>query len=227
MCGRAYMTYSEDELAARYLRGSLADLVSRGVWRLRYSFAPTQSTWILTQAGFIWAQWGLIPDWVRKSGKKPAISTINARSETAHEKPTFAGAFRSRRCIVPLSGYYEWKTERAVKQPYAIYSRRGGILSAAGLWDPGDPQADFGQGPSFTILTRASDPRAHADLPQIHDRLPVFLDLKRESDWLDRGWTDWSSVDPGEVPLSFHPVDRRVGNPRTDDAHLLDPVTPD
>jgi putative SOS response-associated peptidase YedK len=79
-------------------------------------------------------RWGLVPNWWKKTAKE-APATFNARSETVADKPMFRDAFRRWRCIIPASGYFEWRTENGVKQLYYFSAAHGGVLSMAGLWD--------------------------------------------------------------------------------------------
>jgi putative SOS response-associated peptidase YedK len=202
-------------------------------YRPRYNIAPTQEVPVIAQddrgrrMGLL--RWGLIPSWA----KDPAIGSrmINARSETAAQKPAFRSAFRSRRCLVPADGFYEWKKEaggeggKPAKTPFWIHRAGGGPFAFAGLWE----RWEGGEGPSlytFTILTT----EASREIRHIHPRMPVILTPAARSIWLDpesgpallldalRG-----SPDP---PLQAHPVSSLVNSPRNDVPGCLEPLEP-
>ena len=103
----------------------------------RHNIAPTQDVAVVKHdyAGRILTtmRWGLLPSWTKDPKKGPPL--INARAETVAEKPSFRSAFKSRRCIVPASGYYEWLSEGKVKQPYLIRRPDEQLLAFAGLWE--------------------------------------------------------------------------------------------
>lgn len=127
--------------------------------------------------------WGLLPFWAKD--KKTAFRTFNARLETVDEKPTFRGAFRHRRCLVPASGFYEWKKEDAAgkkKSPYYFSPRETGKpLVFAGLWEEWSQNEEYIR--SFSIITQPADDGMRA----VHDRMPLILS--------DESWQAW--IDPG------------------------------
>ncbi|MCD8141368.1 MAG: SOS response-associated peptidase [Planctomycetaceae bacterium] len=160
--------------------------------RHRYNIAPTQPVTVAVQgdAGPEWveARWGLVPSWSRDA--KFAARCINAKTETAAEKPAYRDAYRLRRCLVPASGFYEWRREGTARTPFYFCPREeGGELAFAGLWElwrGGDENFV-----SFTILTTAAD----ATVARIHDRMPVILPSDRWEAWLDPGMWDAGQVD--------------------------------
>ncbi|QCX28103.1 SOS response-associated peptidase [Nocardioides jishulii] len=179
--------------------------------------------------------WGLVPSWA----KDPSIASrmINARMETAAEKPAFRKAFRQRRCLLPADGYYEWyetsqvtKSGKPVKQPYFIRPRDGGVLAMAGLFeiwrDPDRPDDDPDRFRwTCTVLTTdAAD-----DLGHIHDRMPLMVERERWDDWLDPLLTEVEPVQGLLVPaapglLEAYPVSRAVGNHRNNGPELVEPL---
>jgi putative SOS response-associated peptidase YedK len=177
------------------------------------------------------ARWGLVPGWA----KDPSIGAkaINARSETIEEKPMFAEAVARRRAVVPVSGYYEWRTDENGKTPFFIHPPVDAPLLLAGLYEwwrdpskaPDDPARWL---LTFTILTRD----ASGALAGIHDRMPVFLDADHADAWLDtdvdypRDILDAALEDAPRVAdeLAFHPVSPAVGNVRNDSPELIAPV---
>ncbi len=124
-------------------------------------------------------RWGLIPSWA----KDETISSklINARSETVAEKPSFRGAFKYRRCLIPASGFYEWKTEKGIKQPWYISPMSGEPMAFAGLWETWNPKEGEGI-QSCCIITTASN----SFMEQIHNRMPVILNPEHWSLWLSQ-----------------------------------------
>ena len=179
MCGRYVIKTSTPELAR--VLGAEGTLLNTPE---RYNVAPTQDVPVCTlgddEARYLQAmRWGLIPAW-SKDGGKNAYSTINARGETAHQKPTFRGPFRSKRCLIPADGYYEWRKEHDTKQPYYISARSDEILLFAGLWDEWTPGDDGAPVRSCSIVTTA----ANEDVSDIHIRMPVLLDERSAKAWL-------------------------------------------
>ncbi len=124
-------------------------------------------------------RWGLIPSWAKDEtiGSK----LINARSETVAEKPSFRSAFKYRRCLIPASGFYEWKTEKGIKQPWYISPMSGEPMAFAGLWETWNPKEGEGI-QSCCIITIASN----SFMEQIHNRMPVILNPEHWSLWLSQ-----------------------------------------
>lgn len=196
----------------------------------RYNLAPSQDILVIrpSQQGqhheALMMRWGLIPSWA----KDPSIGNrmINARAETAADKPAFRDAFRRRRCIVPVDGFYEWQKLKAGKQPYYIHGRQGRPLALAGLWDrwSGDGRVIE----SCTILTTSPNEL----IRPLHDRMPVILSLDRIGQWLDLR-TPFDALQSLMRPcpadeLEIYPVQLRVNSPANDDPNLImrHPVSP-
>jgi putative SOS response-associated peptidase YedK len=182
--------------------------------------------------------WGLVPFWA----KDPAIGNkmINARMETVHEKPAFRQAFKSRRCLLPADGYFEWypteqrtKAGKPVKQPFFIHPADGGVMAMAGLYEIWrDPTRDEDDPQRFkwtcTVLTTtAEDAVGH-----IHDRMPLLVERERWGEWLDPTGASGSSGEdlrrllvpaaPGR--LEAYAVSTAVNNVRNNGPELLDPL---
>ncbi len=181
MCGRYTITSSEEAISEAFA-------VEGWPWRgmpARYNLAPTQGAPVVRlarRAGdreLAVLRWGLVPPWAKDMAI--GIRLINARSETAAEKPAFRDAFRHRRCIVPADGFFEWQTRggKGSKQPFLIQPAQGGLFGFAGLWsDWRDPAGVVVE--SFTILTCAANDR----LSSIHHRMPVILRSDDYGAWL-------------------------------------------
>lgn len=183
------------------------------------------------------AIWGMVPGWA----KDPAVGVraFNARSETVQEKPTFRAAFKSRRCGVPVQGYYEWKKspDGKTKQPYFVHSADGALITFAGLYewwkDPGQADGSPEQWLlSCTILTMPSPPEG--ELATLHDRLPVPLSPEALADWLNpenkdtRTLLDAALAQAWELAGTWElaAVSAAVGNVRNDTPELIAPITP-
>jgi putative SOS response-associated peptidase YedK len=222
MCGR-FTLFEPDQVLAREFGVSGFPPNSP-----RYNIAPSQPV-AAVRAGpagrgreLALLRWGLIPSWA----KDPAIGNrlINARAETAREKPSFRSAFKRHRCLIPASGFYEWQRRERGKQPHYIRRRDGKVFAFAGLWDRWEsPDGDGIE--TCTILTTA----ANAVLAPIHDRMPVILPPAEYARWLDPSLQDPDSLAsllapfPPEDLLAF-PVSPRVNAPAVDDEGCIAPL---
>lgn len=181
--------------------------------------------------------WGLVPPW--SPDPRSGVRMINARAETVLTSRAYAAPARSRRCLVPAQGWYEWQASPVAldqrgkprKQPFFISDPERGVIAFAGLYefwrdrdvaDPQDPQAWL---TSFTIITTA----AESGLDRIHDRQPMVLPEDRWDAWLDPGRTDADEVGSLLVPgpagrFRAYPVSRAVSSNRSNGPHLLDPA---
>ena len=228
MCGRAYETYTEEELAFQYLNRRPLRLDG---FHQTYNLAPTQSSpVVLVRNGHRTIEvfrWGLIPDWATSLEAAARYSLINARGEEIAEKRSYAQAFRHRRCIVPLSGFYEWKRGGPQKRPFAVHRWDQGILSVAGIWEHWHPE---GQAPvqSFSIVTT----RANSLMADIHDRMPVILDAPDLDLWLDPEVHEPERLQPLVRPcppewLTAYEVSTAVNAPRNNRPDILEPLPTD
>lgn len=150
-----------------------------------YNTAPRQKSWIIRtdEEGLLApasAQWWLIPNWVKEESYK--YSMFNARSENMAKSPAFRGPFRQSRCVVPITGFYEWVTRNGQKQPYLVHAPERHGLLLAGLWDRWiNPETEEPLD-SFTILTTD----VVEDLKFLHHRQPVMLSKHDAFTWLER-----------------------------------------
>jgi putative SOS response-associated peptidase YedK len=173
MCGRFSLTQPLDSLAAFF---ELYELLQKPNLQPRWNIAPTQKSAVVRSQGgrrdIALLRWGF-------AGPNNA-PLINARSETATQKPTFAEAFAQRRCLIPADSFYEWQAleGQKTKQPWRIGLKGGGMMAFAGLWQP---EAAFGNEDCFTILTTA----ANDYLAPLHERMPVILPREQFGLWLD------------------------------------------
>lgn len=176
-------------------------------------------------------RWGLVPSWAKDV--KIASKMINARSETIAEKPAFKKLFASRRLIIPMDGFYEWRhSQPAVtraKQPMFIHSVDRTPLAVAGLWTSWcDPAIPEGDGPRWlhtcTIITTA----ANETMASVHNRMPVLLSADHWTEWLDPADADVEALQRLLVPapntvLTMHPVSAAVNNVRNKGPELIEP----
>lgn len=188
----------------------------------RYNIAPHQDAPVLLSRegrGVVEElRWGLVPFWAKEA--RIGDHAINAQMETAAEKPMFRAAFKARRCLVPASGYFAWKTEAGGKQPYFIRDPRGDLLAMAGLWewwkggDGAEPLC------TFTVLTGPMLP----SLKPLHERMPVVLAPDLWRDWLNAPAAVAAALLAGnpDPELEAYPVSRDVGSPRHDRPDLVE-----
>lgn len=221
MCGRYTQTADARTLAGRFRLAKLGVEV-----RPRWNLAPGQEAPVVFLEGgrrLGLHRWGLVPAWA----KDPTIGhmLINARAETAAEKPAFRGPFRTRRCLVPADGFYEWRRAGKARLPVRFARADGAPLSFAGLWDEWrSPEGERLR--TYTVLTTA----ANALVAPVHDRMPVILREADEALWLDpsagpealRGLL--VPYDAGA--MTARPASARLNSPRDDDPGLLTPEAP-
>lgn len=185
----------------------------------RFNIAPTQPLGVICSAQkqrvFRLMLWGLIPPWAKdKQGKR----LINARAETAHEKPSFRAAFKRRRCLIPATGFYEWQSQADGKQPFYFHLPDHKLFAFAGLWDVWEDIQ------TCTILTTV----ANEILQPIHTRMPVILNPAAYDLWLNLGTSGEQLRSllrpyPAE-PMQAYPVSRVVNSPTLDQPVCLEPL---
>lgn len=188
----------------------------------RWNVPPTSDLPILRRPGgtarLDLARWWFIPHWHRGTLSEFKATTFNARVETAATSPTFRDAWRRARCVVPVSGYYEWQKRGTERQPY--YIRPAGnapALLLAGLWSS-VRLPDF-EGLTCTILTET----APEPMSRIHGRMPVILSPDHALDWPEGA--DMPALPRLGLPgLAWHPVTRAVGSVRNDGPELIEPI---
>lgn len=188
----------------------------------RYNIAPSEEVLVLRvvdgEARAELARWGLRPRWLRE----PAKPQINARAETAAVKPFFREAFARTRCLLVADGWYEWRAEAGVKQPYFFHFADDRSFTLGGLWTAWSDAA--GDHATCAILTT----RPNALAARVHDRMPVLVEMAERLRWLDPATprelieANCASYPGGD--LVVHPVSTRVNAPRHDDPECVAPV---
>ena len=215
MCGRFSLIVDASVLA------DVFDVDPPRALTPRYNIAPTQMVPIVRAADsdrreLAEARWGLVPSWAKDP--KMGARMINARGETVTEKPSFRAAVKTRRCLVPASGFFEWaKHKEGSKVPHFIHYTDGRVFAFAGLWErwtkgEGEPLE------TFTIITT----QPNEVVAPLHDRMPVILASDHFGEWLQP-----SPIAPDrlrrllspcpEAGMEAYPVSTRVNSPAHDD----------
>jgi putative SOS response-associated peptidase YedK len=220
MCGRYSLSATPETIAEIFGVRHLTDVAPH------YNIAPTQLVPIVrrepatSERRIDLFKWGLVPSWA--SDPEMGARMINARAETLAEKPSFKGAFRSRRCLVPADGFYEWRKIGGRKVPYLIRRPDGRPFAFAGLWEHW--KGPSGAIDSCTIITTSPNEL----MRPIHDRMPVIVDDEAFDAWLDPGTPSEALREllrpaPDGRLVAF-PVSTRVNSPSNDDPSLQDVV---
>lgn len=220
MCGRYSLDAKAEDLIKYF------GVINHLPLKPRYNIAPSQMAPVIRRARagreVVLMRWGLVPHWAKDA--KFGYHTINARAETVDSKPAYRDAFRRRRCLVPATGFFEWRNLGDRKQPYNIRLKDRSLFALAGLWDRWtDPEGKKLQ--SFTIIVTD----ANEALRPIHDRMPVILNPGDYDLWLDPEQQNATLLKALLKPLpsyavASYPVSRRVGSPANDDPGLLEPL---
>ena len=199
MCGRYYIDIAKEEL-------SFVNNFSEIKYEQNFNVAPQAQAPCIIDNNLVIANWGYCPDWLKsQSNPRPLFNT---RYESLLEKKTFTSAFKNSRCLIPISGWYEWKEEDGIKQPYYFFDTSKSLLFAAGLyWNRSSGDIET------SIITR----EAVDSLQVIHNRSPLLLTSEHRDMWV----SDLSSeeiysqiLDYTYDDIEFHKVNRAVNNPR-------------
>ena len=220
MCGRYTLTADAESIQLAFN----LDTVD-GWLEPRFNIAPSQQVAVITNRDpgrLSFMKWGLVPSWA----KDPKIGNrmINARSETAAEKPSFRTAFKRRRCLIPADGYYEWAKQGKEKTPIYITHAERGLFAFAGLWESWK-QSDDSWLNTCTILTT----RANEKIEPVHHRMTVILEPQDYELWLtprELSPDEWLPLMAGPAPdqLQFHEVSTQVNRPANDNPTVILPV---
>lgn len=233
MCGRDYSTYSAEELELRYFNKK-----RRWPWTVvappstvvpNFNMCPTQKGLVLNvtdgTVGFREMRWGLVPPWAASVKDADKYSLINARSEDIATKPSYKAAFHQRRCVVPLSGFFEWRRSDSHKVPFAIRMKDASIMSVAGVWESWTSKESGQSVESFALITT----NPNTLMEGIHNRMPVILSPDDELQWIDPTHSNLESLDllmkpcPSEW-LEAIQVSTLVNSPRNNSPEVLRPV---
>ncbi len=177
MCSRYNLTSPPQAVRTYFSHGGGHDFPPRP------NIAPTQPVVIVRndRSGareLTLVRWGLLPPWVKDP--REFATLVNARSETIIDKPSFRGAIRHKRCLVPADGFYEWTGPKGAKRPFLVRPKTVGLMGLAGVYEQ-RLGADGSEMETMAILTCA----ANAFMQPLHDRMPVILDPRDFDLWLD------------------------------------------
>lgn len=221
MCGRFVLAADGNAIQQQF------NLTETPTIEARYNIAPTQPVAVITNAeptALTYHRWGLIPSWA----KDPSIGSrmINARAETAHEKPSFRSAFKRRRCLIPASGFYEWTKRDSGKVPMYIHLDDHAPFAFAGLWEVWH-SPDGGEIHSCTILTTEPNDL----IKPLHNRMAVILDEADYDMWLSPDELPADALKPMLRPyradaMRAYEVSTLVNKPANDSPQCIVPMTP-
>ena len=222
MCGRYVLRAKKEELAGQ-LNLPLPDDFQ---WRPSYNIAPSQmvpAVILSPEKQLALLQWGLIPHWMKPKPDGSISGFINARSETAAQKPSFRTAFKHNRCLILADGFYEWKKlSGRSKQPLFFSLKEQELMTFAGLWSSWtSPEGETSH--TCTILTT----RPNALVEEAHDRMPVILPTEKRELWLNED--DPAILQtvlepyPAEAMIGY-PVSNHVNSPYNDDPSCIEPI---
>lgn len=205
MCGRFYLDKNKANIAKHFnVDESIESKTS-------FNIAPSQNCTVIrlkdNKKEVARLSWGLVPSWAKSDVK---VKPINAKAETIREKPYFRSAYKNHRCIIPASGFYEWKGNKGHKQPYCIYPLNDPCFGFAGLWEKHDDLE------TFTIITT----EANTLMSEIHNRMPVILNSKDYNNWLEEGDYELLKPCPSEE-MGLHMISSAVNKPSNNSAELI------
>ena len=215
MCGRFAFYSPAEATAALFGVSTSAELESR------YNIAPTQDIAAIRRSAegepeLALLRWGLVPFWA----KDPSIGNrmINARAETVAEKPSFRDAYRKRRCLILVNGFYEWHREGDVKTPWYISPAGDETCAFAGLWENWIDKETGESLQSTAIVTTT----ANEFMSQLHSRMPVLLTPETALRWMDNNGNLLDEAAAVYPKMQAWPVDRTVNNARNQGAELIE-----
>jgi putative SOS response-associated peptidase YedK len=233
MCGRKYSTVTDEELAMRYLNKKRSwpwpVATKTPDFGPNYNFCPTQYGPALNvregNIGLRRMRWGLVPSWAKSIKDADKYSLINARGEEITEKRSFKSAYQKRRCIIPVSGFFEWKRIGTKKRPFAVHLKDRNIMSLAGLWEEWVNKETGEVIESYAIVTT----QANSYMEKIHNRMPVILAEEDEVCWLDPAVNDPKQVAGFLRPcpssrLAAAEVSTLVNSPKNNSPDILNPI---
>lgn len=224
MCGRSSLTKTAQELEKRFRAVFYPEDLQQHNPLPNFNVAPTHFMPVITsvdQSHINIYKWGLLPFWAKD--QKMAYKMINARIETILEKNAFKKAIQSRRCIIPMDGFYEWKKDGKAKLPYRIQTTDQEIFSVAGIWEKwNSPEGN--EVCTYSVITKEPT----VIMEGIHDRMPAILLPQQERLWLDEEMPAKEAISliteyPPENMKAYR-VSQRVNNVRANDESLIDEV---
>jgi putative SOS response-associated peptidase YedK len=224
MCGRFTNKAKPEQIKKEFKIGNK----NPNLYQPRYNIAPSQMIEVVFEPEneriLSPLKWGLVPHWAKDA--EIGNRMINARAETLTEKPSFREAFKSRRCIIPASGFYEWqKKSTGAKQPFYFYLKDKEVFGFAGLWEEWIDKQTGEALETCTIITT----EANEVLKPAHERMPVILKPEVYDDWLDEKMKDERKMEELLIPypageMTSHAVSKSVNIPDSDSDELIRPL---
>jgi putative SOS response-associated peptidase YedK len=220
MCGRFVLTANPEVIQTAFDLTTMPPIMSP-----RFNVAPTQPVAVISNENpheLTFYKWGLIPSWSKDASIGSKM--INARSESAAEKPSFRSAFKRRRCIIPADGFYEWRQHGGEKTPMFIHMKGQKVFGIAGLWEVWH-SPDGGEIRTCSILTTD----ANDFMQTIHNRMPVILHKEDYNLWLSPDEEPTPVLQELMKPysgdeLTAYAVSKMVNKPGNDTPDLIQPV---
>jgi putative SOS response-associated peptidase YedK len=214
MCGRFFLDAKAGDMLEHYNMPP-PDMLSS-----RYNIAPTTPVLALNAEKFDLYRWGLIPSWAKDVSMGNRM--FNARAETVAEKPSFRNAYRRRRCLVPASGFYEWRLENGRKQPYCCHIDQQ-LFSMAGIWEHWQ-DAEGNEMQTCAVLTT----EAKGAMQELHQRMPVYIAPSDYPEWLDCSSDQTAAADrllrDSAPDYQYFAVNSTVSNSRNEGPDLIKPM---
>ena len=219
MCGR-YSLWCIDNLCGRFL------VIDPAIgFRSHFNIAPGSTNPVITmheRVEAVMMQWGLVPHWSKEI--KATHRPINARADSLAEKPMFRELLKSKRCLVPASGFFEWKQEGGHKIPCYVHLKDDPVFTFAGLYDTWSNPAGATLS-TYTIITTAPN----SLMAPIHDRMPVILQSEDEKRWISPGPLGADDLHRifspyPEEGMEIYPVSDRVNKTAVDDEKVIEPL---
>lgn len=224
MCGRFAITLPSDAMAQLFNAQPANDLPEVP----QYNVCPTTQVHVVRMGEdsrrLVSMRWGFLPHWYKAENGGPLL--INARAETVAEKPAFRAACRSRRCLIPASGFYEWtKDESGARLPWYITRRDGAPIAFAGIWQSWEPRGPDAKAEGVIDTCAIVTTAANETMTAIHHRMPLVLEAEDWPLWLgEEGRGAAALMQPGaENVLEFYRVDPAVNSNRAAGPELIEP----
>ncbi|MGD9592134.1 MAG: SOS response-associated peptidase [Candidatus Berkiella sp.] len=220
MCGRFALHASQDEIVSHFqTKGGF-------VMKPRYNIAPTQIIPIIQdwQSTIEFARWGFLAPWTKAQDDHILTGHINARLESILEKPTFKEAIQKRRCLIPASGYFEWRTIGKKKQPYYLVVKNNPLIAFAGIWSSWRAQSGE-EVRTCAIITH----NATGELLSLHERMPLIIAKEDYQHWLAKDY-DFKDLVKALVHIpseniGIKPVSPSMNNPRVEGIDCIRPLS--